>query len=395
MVTREVKVGVFVALSLLILAGTIFLIGSESNLFSPHTQMRTSFRDVQGLARGSPVRMGGVDIGRVVEVSYSEDPKNPAIVVKMLIQSGQVARIRGDSVASVGGRGMLGDKMIQITVGSPNTPVLPSSELIPSEESQDIMAIVGSMKSVADGIDRVVKNLEKTTGTLAEDEFRGDVKESVEHLNGVLGSLQGSEGYIGKLLNDPKEAKTLSETMQNLKHASAELELMLKSGRVLLAQAESGPGLVHELLYGQESEKAVAQLGGAAEQLGLALKGVREGDSFTHALLYDPESRRMVDNLNQATADFRDIARDVRAGKGTVGALLSDPSVYEDLKLLLGNVGRNRSLRALVRYSIHQDEEAGRVESAPSSSASPASPSSASPASLSTNEASSNVADLK
>jgi phospholipid/cholesterol/gamma-HCH transport system substrate-binding protein len=39
-----------------------------------------------------------------------------------------------------------------------------------------------------------------------------------------------------------------------------------------------------------------------------------------------------------------------------------DPSVYEDLKVLLGNVQRNEVLRALVRYSIKQDEGQPRVE---------------------------------
>jgi phospholipid/cholesterol/gamma-HCH transport system substrate-binding protein len=384
MVSRDVKVGVFVALSLLVLGATIFLLGSEANLFSPHTEMRTSFRDVQGLARGSPVRMGGVDIGRVLGVAYDRDTKSSSIVVHMLIQSDQVGRIRTDSVASIGGRGMLGDKMVQITVGSVDKPLLPSSELVPSQESQDIMAIVASMQSVAQGVDRVVQNLEKTTSTLAEEDFRGNIKESVDHLNGILGSLEAKEGYVGRLLNDPKEAETLSQTVHNLKKASAELEQMLASGRALLDQARSGPGLVHEVLYGQDSEKAVAQLGGAAEQIGLALRGIREGDSFAHSMLYDPKSAQMVDNLNQATADFREITRDVRLGKGTVGALLSDPSVYEDLKLLLGNVGRNRSLRALVRYSIHQDEEAGRVE--PKGTALP-------PAAESESRA--NVADLK
>jgi hypothetical protein len=48
-------------------------------------------------------------------------------------------------------------------------------------------------------------------------------------------------------------------------------------------------------------------------------------------------------------------------------------------------VGRNRSLRALVRYSIHQDEEAGRVESQ-QTSAPPAAPTSGS---------NSHVADMK
>jgi hypothetical protein len=36
--------------------------------------------------------------------------------------------------------------------------------------------------------------------------------------------------------------------------------------------------------------------------------------------------------------------------------------VYEDLKLVLGNVERNKALRALVRYSIRQDAPQPRVE---------------------------------
>jgi len=363
MVSRDIKVGVFVALSLAVLVGLIFLIGSESNLFSPHEEMKTSFHDVQGLARGSPVRMGGVDIGRVTDVGYGGDPKSSAIIVKMLIQEDQRVRIRSDSVASISGRGMLGDKMITITVGAPSQPVMPSSEMIPSEESQDFLSIISNLKSVAQGAEKVIANLEKTTATLAEEDFRGDIKESVEKLNDILGSLKGSDGYIGKLLNDPKEAENVSQTVATFRKSAGELELTLRSTRALVDQAKVGPGLIHELLYGQDSEKAVAQIGGAAEEMGLALRGVREGNSFAHSMLYDEKSAQMVDNVNQATADIKDITRDVRLGKGTLGALLSDPSVYEDLKLLLGNVGRNRSLRALVRYSIHQDESAGRVES--------------------------------
>ena len=57
--------------------------------------------------------------------------------------------------------------------------------------------------------------------------------------------------------------------------------------------------------------------------------------------------------------DLRQIVADLRAGKGTLGALLVDPSVYEDLKMVLGNVERNKALRALVRYSIRRDEASG------------------------------------
>jgi phospholipid/cholesterol/gamma-HCH transport system substrate-binding protein len=42
--------------------------------------------------------------------------------------------------------------------------------------------------------------------------------------------------------------------------------------------------------------------------------------------------------------------------------LLVDPSVYEDLKVVLGNVERNKALRALVRYSIRRDGAQPGVE---------------------------------
>lgn len=362
MAARDVRVGAFVVVSLAIVVFVIFLIGSESSLFSPHTEVRASFRDVQGLARGSPVRMGGVDIGSVADVSYTGDASKNDIIVTMSVVSEQTKRIRIDSIASVEGRGMLGDKMIVITVGSAEEPLLPEGELLKTKESQDLMQIVSDLKAVAAGAERVVLNLEKTTEALAEESFHQDIKGAVEHLNGVLASLDKGDGYVARLLHDPKEAERLSGTVEGLRRSSVELEQLLRSTRLVVDQVRSGPGLVHEVLYGKESEKAVAQVGGAAEELGLALRGVRVGDSLAHRLLYDAESGAMVENVNQATADLRDIVREVKQGKGTVGALLSDPSVYEDLKILLGNVGRNRSLRALVRYSIRKDEASGRVE---------------------------------
>jgi phospholipid/cholesterol/gamma-HCH transport system substrate-binding protein len=67
-------------------------------------------------------------------------------------------------------------------------------------------------------------------------------------------------------------------------------------------------------------------------------------------------------NVTAITADVRTIVANMKAGKGTVGALLVDPSIYEDMKSVLGNVQRNDVLRALVRYSIKQDEKKPPVQ---------------------------------
>ena len=71
----------------------------------------------------------------------------------------------------------------------------------------------------------------------------------------------------------------------------------------------------------------------------------------------DDNTQHFMGNMNKMSDDLREIVANVKAGRGTIGALLVDPTVYEDVKSLVGNVERNQVLRALVRYSIKQNEE--------------------------------------
>ena len=70
----------------------------------------------------------------------------------------------------------------------------------------------------------------------------------------------------------------------------------------------------------------------------------------------------MMGNVNAMTDDLRAIVAQVRDGKGTIGGLLVDPTIYEDLKSTIGNVERNQVLRALVRYSIKEDESKSKPD---------------------------------
>lgn len=69
MASREFKVGAFALAGLAVVGLVVFLIGEERKLFESKLAYTAKFEEVQGLRRGSPVRMGGVDIGSVAEVS--------------------------------------------------------------------------------------------------------------------------------------------------------------------------------------------------------------------------------------------------------------------------------------------------------------------------------------
>ncbi len=362
--SREIKVGAFVLAGLCLIGLVIFLIGDERQMFSKKIPYEIVFDDVQGLKRGSTVRMGGIDVGSVSHVGYSADHRDARLYVSLQIVETEARRIREDSRARIQDKGLLGDKMITLLPGNPELPPLPSGGRIPAEKDpKDLGAALHKVGELATKAENVLANLEITTTMLADEELVNDLKSSARSLSRILSAADSGPGYVAKLLSDPNEATRLSQTVANLEQASAGIGTTL--GRVdrIAERVEQGPGLVHSIVFDEAGANSVAQIGAAAEELREMLAAIESGQGLAHSLVYgDEQTANLIRDLNQIVADAQAIVAGVRSGKGTLGALLVDPSVYEDLKVILGNVERNRALRALVRYSVKQSDGARVVE---------------------------------
>jgi phospholipid/cholesterol/gamma-HCH transport system substrate-binding protein len=361
-IAREVKVGAFVLAGMIAVGIVIFLIGEEHGVFSPKQRYEAVFSNVEGLKGGSPVRMGGVDVGSVVDVRYSEDSADSSIYVTIAVARHAAGRIRTDSVATIEGKGMLGDKMIVISIGSAPTAVEPGSQIV-TEEGGGLEQMLERADAISVKAEKVMENLESTTGTFAEEDFRRDLAQSVKSMSGILTKINEGEGYAARVLSDPHEADQISRLLANLEQTSVELNQTVRNVNAVVARVNNGPGFAHDVIYSDKPTATMESFGAAADEVATSLKGIREGSGPAKGLLYgDENSDELVGNLNAMSSDLRQIVADVRAGKGTLGALLVDPSVYEDIKMILGNVERNATLRALVRYSIQQDETPPGVE---------------------------------
>ena len=131
-----------------------------------------------------------------------------------------------------------------------------------------------------------------------------------------------------------------------------------------MADVKKNDSLVHALLYADGGELAVADARKLINEASTIVADVRSQPGFVHNLIYENDKGEILQNANAASADIKMMAADLRqlvadakTGKGTVGRLLTDPSVYEDLKVLLGNVRRNDAVRAIVRYAISQEDK--------------------------------------
>jgi phospholipid/cholesterol/gamma-HCH transport system substrate-binding protein len=355
-----IRVGIFVTVALIIATVLVFLIGNRTNLFASKSEYEAVFEAVDGLREGSPVRIAGVSVGSVTSVHFTEGGQ---VRIRVSVVSRANDLIREGSYASVGSKGMLGDKLVDISVGEGQP--LPPGSTIPTEDAlgiDDYMQIGGRI--LAD-VETTVANLRRASEPLGEPEFAEGLRDTSRNMAEVTRLASEGNGTIHRLLADPDLAANVGDLIDNLRGASGELEATARSVRSVAREIQSGDGTAHELIYGQEGTRMVRNFADAAGEVATMLGTVREGEGTAHDLIYGDAGNQLMANLTEASEDIKAITKDVRQGKGTLGALVQDPSVYEDMKRLLGDLQRNDILRALVRYSIKRDETVEAAQVAP------------------------------
>lgn len=352
---RSVKVGIFVLLGVVMLGAIVFFIGDSRNMWEAKLKYQAAFKDVSGMKPGSPVRMGGVDIGDVYTVGHAEDVRDPRVVVTFRVVKSDAFRIRKGvpgpdgkierfTAARVANKGFLGDKMLELSADGLGETVAAGS-MLPSDEGNDPFTQIQELGKKAEG---VLKNLEEGTKPLADPQLAADLKASMHSLRVLLEGMAQNDSIARRVMTDPKDGERFSQSLENMRAASGQM-------RDYATRMNNGPGLAHTLVYDAETAGHAA---GAISEVHRDLVAIREGNGLLHALLYEEaNAKHVMANVNAMSDDLRAIVENIRKGKGTLGALLVDPSLYEDLKSLVGNMDRNQVLRSLVRYSIQAEEK--------------------------------------
>jgi phospholipid/cholesterol/gamma-HCH transport system substrate-binding protein len=221
--------------------------------------------------------------------------------------------------------------------------------------------------------------VKRTSEQLADPQMAEDIRGSVKSLRAILdGVANNKDGLAHKMIFEPEEARRIDAILANLDAASANLAKASADANEVTTRAKNGPGLVHSLVYDDQLAQGTV---GTMVELNKSLVALRTGNGLGHAIVYgDDSTQHVLGNVSAMSDDLREIVGNVKAGRGTLGALLVDPSVYEDIKSLVGNVERNQVLRALVRYSIKQNEARPHADVVdPGAPQSPAVPASSAP----------------
>jgi phospholipid/cholesterol/gamma-HCH transport system substrate-binding protein len=376
----QLRIGALVLVAIVLFMGFVLSIGQRSTLFQERYSLVTSFSSTEGLAVGAPVRLAGLTVGNITRISFGRDPRDRRIAMTLSVERRVQDRIREDSVASIGTIGLVGDKVLDITVGSFDKPELKPGERLASVDPLDYSVLLQKGDRILDHVTQISASLDeflagggqqgKQNLNEALRSLRNTLVE-VEKGNGLLHDIvygrEGSEllGRIDRTVQSLEKTARAIETERGLLHAliyTPQADTLGKLDRAvttlddLLREAKEGQGLLHALLYDQDGAEVLTRLNQASTQLESLVREAREGKGLIPSLFFDPTGKQALEDLlaaaagvHAATNDLQSIVAKLRQGDGTIGALLADPTVYEDLSALLRGANRSTLLRSLIR----------------------------------------------
>ena len=198
--SRAARLGIFIILTMSILAAGIFIIGSKQYLFTSTYRLKTQFATVVGLDPGADVRVGGVHSGTVRGIELPHKPTDK-ITVLMDLQRSTHDIIKQDSVAAIETEGLLGNEYVSISFGSAQALNVKDNDTI---VSQPPLVIADLMKK-ADGI------LDTSQEALTS------ITVASANLGSITGKINQGQGTIGALVNDKKIYTQLDQTTVGLR----------------------------------------------------------------------------------------------------------------------------------------------------------------------------------
>jgi phospholipid/cholesterol/gamma-HCH transport system substrate-binding protein len=136
--SQETTVGIFVFLGLLCVAYLTVKLGKMELMGGDSYQLRASFTSVSGLRTGSAVEMAGVQVGKVVAISFDQETMRAEVVM----QIDNNIKIDDESIASVKTSGLIGDKYIKISRGGSDFLLEPGDTIIDTEGAIDLEELI-------------------------------------------------------------------------------------------------------------------------------------------------------------------------------------------------------------------------------------------------------------
>lgn len=276
-ISNKIRLGIFISLGIAVFIFGIYFIGQKQQLFSSTFRLSGVFKDVAGLQAGNNVRLSGINIGTIDNITIISDS---SVNVEFLIDEDTRKFIKKDAIASIGSEGLMGNKVLVISPGTGGKALIEDNDVITTNRPLDIDDIMLSLKTTIENTSAITGDLasitnkiesgQGTIGRLIMDKswrenfdsmfvnlkegsngfknfmamtkdlddilisFKSTIKNTSEitsDLGEITGTIQSGKGIIGKLLMDKSSGEEVDSTFTNLKEASAGFKILMDKAK--------------------------------------------------------------------------------------------------------------------------------------------------------------------
>jgi phospholipid/cholesterol/gamma-HCH transport system substrate-binding protein len=272
----EIKVGIAVLLALVIVVWGVTWLSDFRLAQRRHTYV-VRFPDVGGLSEGDPVRVNGVQRGKVLTIDLTDRG------VFVSLQLERSVRLRHGSTVAVRNTGLMGEKFIAIDLGQGGAPYV-RRDTIPGRYESGVPEVISQMGEALRSLNRVSDEIDRI---LALAEERGTLRRT-------LRNVEDASASVVRTVDD--NSADLRAVSENLREVSSQLRTLV---------AEKGPVV----------DSTVDRL---------AVTSTRVDT--------------LVTRLDDVARRFSDVAGRFQADSTTVGRMLSDKALYDDMRRTLREV---------------------------------------------------------
>lgn len=285
------------------------------------------------------------------------DRDSQRVRVTMEIDEDALQYIKTDSRVSVVTNGILGDPLINISVGLGTEPVQPGDRLqTESSLSEDLMALKDQFDRLTNDIERGLVGVSALTDVLEDERSKANIQAIKDNVAAINTQISTAQGLVGAVLNDPdtraEMSKTLRDTRSAVGGAQDQYSQLERDAKQTMAEVEKAVDAV-EKLGGQISDpKSRSLVSVVLNDEQLERDGARLADGTKEAIGAGKEA---LADINAVLAEMM-TAIDNR--DGTLGRMIRDPKVLYDIKDP-AKLRRVNAVKRLVRVVIDAEERLG------------------------------------
>ncbi|MDQ6873219.1 MAG: MlaD family protein [Gemmatimonadota bacterium] len=302
----QLKVGVLIIVALLILAVAIVKLGQAGNLFGKRYKLVAFVANASGLRVGGPVMVAGQLAGSVKDVQFLPPNNDSTRKLKLIVEVNRELQqqVRKDSRAKIKTQGLLGDKVFDISPGTPRFPLLKDGDTILIAPSIDYDAVVAQASTAIGQVVTLTEDLKKVTGGISRGEgtlgqlvtnrqLYDNLNAALARTSALMAKLENPRGTIGRLLDDPQLYYSLNRTVASVD--------------TVIRQMTAGNGSLGKLLRDDTLYVHLLSVVSRADTLVGMMSGGNGGTVkklFTDEQLYD-QLVKTVTELNNILIDVR------------------------------------------------------------------------------------------